>query len=248
MRFMNNKLAVVVLAAGKGVRMKSSLPKVVHKLDGIPMIQRIISSIRKLNPDKIITVVGYKKNAVIEAIQNNNEITFVEQKEQNGTGHAVLMATEILHDFPGIVIVSPGDVPLLTTETLKKLVQLHTDKNAAATVMTTIMPDAHGYGRIIRDAKGYVIKIVEHKDATKKEKKVKEINTGIFCFDCKTLFQTLPLVSDDNAQKEIYLTDVLAIMRQQGKKIAALKTDNQMEVTGINSKAQLSHLEKRLTG
>jgi len=246
MRYMNYKLAVVVLAAGKGVRMKSSLPKVVHKLNGIPMIQRIITNVRKLHPEKIIAVVGYKKDIVMAAIHKSDNVIFVEQKKQKGTGHAVQMTKNELKDFSGYIIVTPGDVPLLTSNTLKDLVSLHQEKKAAATVLTTVMDDAHGYGRIIRDENDYVTKIVEHKDATEKEKQVQEINTGIFCFDSDALFTSLPLISSDNAQNEIYLTDALEILRKQNKKIAAMKTENRTEVTGVNSKEQLTALEKEI--
>jgi len=245
MRFMNKKLAVVVLAAGKGVRMESSLPKVVHEFNSVPMIERIIKTIKKLDPNKIITVVGYKKEIVKETITDKN-IIFVEQKVQKGTGHAVLMSKSILSDFEGNIIVTPGDIPLLNSETLRELVKIHEKTNSAATVLTTIMDDPQGYGRIIRDEDGFVIKIVEHKDASEQEKMIKEINTGIFCFDCKKLFQTLPLVTSDNAQNEIYLTDVLYILRKHHKQIAAVKSDNQLEVTGINSKSQLAKLEKKV--
>lgn len=243
MSTMKKANSIIILAAGKGVRMKSDLPKVVHEFNGKPMVSRIVETAKKINLKKIAVVVGYKKQIVIETLKKFRSIDFVEQKEQKGTGHAVLMAAAVFSKFEGNVVVTPGDVPLLKAETIENLINVHDQKGAVATVLTAKLEDPSGYGRIIRDKDGYVVKIVEHKDASPRELEVNEINSGIFCFDSEKLFKTLPLVNSNNAQNELYLTDTLEILQNKGEKIAAVIANDPLEISGINSQEQMKELE-----
>lgn len=241
---MNKKTSIIILAAGKGVRMKSDLPKVAHTLAGKPLVERVVTTAETFEPDKIVVVVGYKKEVVQHCLKHFDNIDFVEQKEQRGTGHAVYVTAPLFRDYDGTIIIMPGDVPLLRQETLQDLLTIHDKHKATATVLTVDLIDPTGYGRIVRNAEGFVEKIVEHKDANEEIRKIREINTGIFCFDAKELFALLPKITTENVQKEMYLTDALEILRQQGKPIAAVKAHNPIEVAGVNSKEQLASLEK----
>jgi len=234
----------VVLAAGKGTRMKSKLPKVLHRVCGKPMLRHVLDAAKAAGARRSIVVVGFGGEEVEQAIGDQAE--FVTQAEQLGTGHAVLQAKELLSGEKGTLMVLCGDTPLLTGNLLKKLYQAHEESGAKATVLTAIMPDAAGYGRIIRTADGSVEKIVEHKDATEEERKVREVNSGIYCFDTKALFEALAKVKNDNAQGEYYLPDVLEILRNGGEKIRAVAADDYEETLGINSRSQLAGAEKIL--
>ena len=237
-------LVTVILAAGKGTRMKSKLPKVLHKAAGKSMVQHVIDAAKAAGAKRNIVVTGFGGEMVREAIGDQAE--FAEQKEQLGTGHAVMQTAELLKDETGTVMVLCGDTPLLTGDLLKKLFDAHIEAKAKATVLTAIMPDATGYGRIIRMADGSVQKIVEHKDATEEERQVKEVNSGIYCFDAKALFESLKKVTNDNAQGEYYLPDVLEILQKQGEKIWAVAADDYESTLGINSRQQLAGAEKIL--
>ena len=237
-------LVTVILAAGKGTRMKSKLPKVLHKAGGKSMVQHVIDAAKAAGAKRNIVVTGFGGDMVRAAIGEQAE--FVEQKEQLGTGHAVLQTADLLKDENGTVMVLCGDTPLLTGDLLKKLYDEHVAAKAKATVLTAIMPDATGYGRIIRKADGSVEKIVEHKDATEAERQVKEVNSGIYCFAAKDLFVALKQVTNDNAQGEYYLPDVLEILQKQGEKIWAVAADDYEAMLGINSRLQLSGAEKIL--
>ncbi len=243
---MKSPISIIILAAGKGVRMKSELPKVMHKIKGKPMIIRVVEITKKLDVKKTVIVVGYKKDIVQKALKNFDSVSFVEQNKQNGTGHAVMMTEREFTDFHGNIVVLPGDVPLLKAKTIKNLIKTHVQNNAAATVLTAKLDNPKGYGRIIRDRDGFVEKIVEQKDATEEEKTVNEINSGIFCFDSKKLFQTLPFINNNNSQNELYLTDTLEIFKNKGYKIAAVVAENPIEISGINSQKQLEKLESIL--
>lgn len=240
---MKRKTSIIILAAGKGVRMKSDLPKVAHLLAGKPLVEWVVTNAEHFKPEMIIVVVGYKKDVVMDCLSGFDNITFVEQKEQLGTGHAVYVTRENFKDFEGIVIILPGDVPLLKEKTLENLLKIHEEKHAAATVLTVDLDDPTGYGRIVRNNAGYVEKIVEHKDASEEIRKINEINTGIFCFDSRELFTVLPKIGQDNSQNEMYLTDALELLRNEGKPVAAVKVKDPIEVAGINSKEQLQELE-----
>lgn len=237
-------LVTVILAAGKGTRMKSKLPKVLHKAGGKTMLQHVIDAAKAAGAKRNIVVTGFGGEMVREAIGDQAE--FVTQTEQLGTGHAVLQTKDLLKDETGTVMVLCGDTPLLTGALLKKLYDEHVAAEAKATVLTAIMPDATGYGRIIRLADGSVEKIVEHKDATAEEREVREVNSGIYCFAAKDLFEALSHVTNDNAQGEYYLPDVLEILKKKGEKIWAVAADDYEDTLGINSRLQLAGAEKIL--
>lgn len=237
-------LTTIILAAGKGTRMKSSLPKVLHKAGGKAMLAHVLDAAKEAGAGRSIVVVGFGGAAVEEALAGEAE--FVTQAEQLGTGHAVLQTESLLRGEKGTVLVLCGDTPLLTGTLLKKFVEEHAAAGAKATVLTAVMPDATGYGRVIRAADGTVAKIVEHKDATKEELDVREINSGIYCFSAPDLFAALHEVGNDNAQGEYYLPDVLEILKQKGEKIFAVAADSYEETLGVNSRAQLAASEKIL--
>lgn len=237
-------LVTVILAAGKGTRMKSKLPKVLHKAGGKAMVEHVLDAAIAAGAKRNIIVTGFGGDMVRAAIGDKAE--YAEQREQLGTGHAVMQAESLLADENGTVMVLCGDTPLLTGDLLKKLYDEHKKEQAKATVLTAIMPDATGYGRIIRKSSGEVLKIVEHKDASEEERQVKEVNSGIYCFDAKALFNSLKKVTNDNAQGEYYLPDVLEILQKQGEKIWAVAADDYESTLGINSRLQLAGAEKIL--
>lgn len=236
-------LVTIILAAGKGTRMKSDLPKVLHKVCGKPMLQHVIDAAKSVGSTRELVVIGSGAELVQQSISN---VEFVMQAEQLGTGHAVLCAKDVLKNVDGTVMILCGDTPLLTADLLSKLSNEHEQSQSKATVLTAIMPDAAGYGRIIRAEDGSVEKIVEHKDATDEERAIREINSGIYCFDIKTLFNALEQVTNDNAQGEYYLTDVLEIIKRGGEKINAVTAEDFSETLGINSRQQLAVAEKIL--
>ena len=235
---MKNQLAVIILAAGKGTRMNSNLPKVLHPINNQPMILRVIKSAYQINAQPIITIVGYKHKMVEETLKNEN-VKFALQKQQNGTGHAVMQCADILKEFHGNVLVLSGDVPFISPNTLKALIKTHNNSNAKATVLTCELKDPYGYGRIIKEDNNILKKIIEHKDANEKELKESEINTGIYIFDSKKLFETLPKIDNNNKQKEYYLTDVINILLDNNEPVFIEKTKNEHEIIGINTLKQL---------
>ena len=237
------KTAAIILAAGKGTRMKSDKPKVIFELAGVPMINRVINTAKKIDSDIIATVVGYKKEQVMAVTEDNPKIKFVEQVEQNGTGHAVMVTENVFSDFEGDIFILCGDVPLLRYQTLEKILKHHRDTNASCTVLTAVMDDALRYGRIVRNKSGNVERIVEFKDATEEQKGIKEINTGIYCFDSKSLFAALKDVTNKNNQNEYYLTDTLEILNKKKNLVTSVLLDDMIEASGVNSQEQLAELE-----
>ena len=237
-------LLAVILAAGKGTRMKSTLPKVLHNIGGKPMVQQVMNAADLAGAKRKIVVVGFGAESVETALGNQAE--YVVQQEQLGTGHAVMQASEILKDFEGTVMVLCGDTPLLQGQTLAKLFAEHQAAKASATVLTACMPDPTGYGRVIRDENGQVLKIVEQKDATRGELAVNEVNTGIYCFERKALFEALNSINCNNMQGEYYLTDVIGILAKSQAKVWAVQVDEYQETLGINSRMQLAEAEKIL--
>ncbi len=225
--------------------MKSDLPKVLHRLDGKPMVEYVIDTAKQVGAKKIILVVGHKWRLAQNSLKHV-EVEFVIQREQLGTGHAVLQTQRLLSDYEGDVLILCGDVPLLRVDTLKKLLKEHRKKKAVATVLTAILEDPTGYGRIIRDLKGMVQRIVEDKDASADQKKIKEINTGTFCFDSASLFSVLDKVTNDNKQREYYLTDTLKLLRDQKLPIWGMVATHPLETLGINSTKELNKVEKIL--
>lgn len=239
-------VAAIILAAGKGTRMKSNKAKVVFPIAGKSLINRVIDTTLKAGANMISVVVGYKKETVKEIIPDNPKIRFAEQKEQLGTGHAVMVAEENFRNFDGSILVLAGDVPFLKPDTLKKVIDKNQSTNATCTILTAIIDDAGKYGRIVRDHQSNISKIVEFKDANEKERKIKEFNTGIYCFSARELFASLKKIDNNNKQKEYYLTDVLEIIRKDRKKINSIVISDVDEVTGVNSKKQLAYLENKI--
>ena len=236
------KKYVVVLAAGKGTRMKSKLYKVLHKVCGKTMVEHVVDAARGVDPEEIITVVGTGAGKVEKILTGKSDFAF--QEKQLGTGDAVLTAKEKLADKDGATLVVTGDTPLFTTNTFKNLFAYHAEKENAATVLTAEAPNPFGYGRIIRDDQGNVLRIVEQKDGKPEELKVKEINTGVFCFDNKKLFEALKHVDNNNAQGEYYLTDVLEILRNEGERVGAYKMPDFSESLGVNDRIALAQATK----
>lgn len=236
-------LETLILAAGKGTRMKSKLPKVLHKVGGKPMIKHVIDSAKKAGSTREVVVIGSGARLVQQEISG---VEFVLQEEQLGTGHAVLSAKEKFAASKGTILILCGDTPLLTAETLKKFVAAHESSNCAATILTAEMPDPKGYGRILREEDDTFRGVVEDKDATDDEKKIREVNGGCYCFSAEKLFGALEKVGNDNAQGEYYLPDVLPILKDAGEKVGAFKVDYAMEILGINSRVQLAAADKAL--
>lgn len=233
---------VVVLAAGKGTRMKSKLYKVLHKVCGKAMVEHVVDAARGTKPDQVVTIVGNGAEDVKKVLAGRSDFAF--QEKQLGTGHAVLTAAPLLADKEGATLVVTGDTPLFTTKTFNNLFDYHAQKGNAATVLTATAPNPYGYGRIVRDDQGNVLRIVEEKDASDEERKIDEINTGVFCFDNQKLFAALKHVGNDNAQGEYYLTDVLEILRNQGDRVGAYKMPDFSESLGVNDRIALAQATK----
>ncbi len=237
-------LMAVILAAGKGTRMKSAMPKVLHQVGGRPMVQHVLHAADEAGVGKSVVVIGFGADSVREYL--GNQVEYAVQEQQLGTGHAMLQAKDAIGDFSGTILVLCGDTPLLRGETLKTLCQAHRHNQAAATVLTVRMPDPTGYGRVIRDEQGQVLRIVEQKDAGPDELRCDEINTGIYCFQKEALFTALSQITCDNQQGEYYLTDVLEILGSGGSRVGAVLAEDYQEMLGINSRAQLAEAEKIL--
>ncbi len=239
--------AVVIMAAGKGTRMKSDLAKVLHPLCGRPMIMHVIETSQQLRPSKIVLIVGHQADAVKEATRSL-AVEYALQSPQLGTGHAVMQAESSLHEFDGDVVVLSGDAPLITVKTLNRLLELHRQKAAIATVLTALLENPAGYGRIIRDTEGgAIIKMVEQKDASPNELAVKEINSGIYVFRKQALFDALKRITNHNAQQEYYLPDVFNIFFAESKPVAALVAESFDEIRGVNTPEQLAEAEAVLS-
>lgn len=240
---MKNTIALI-LAAGKGTRMKSKFPKVLHKVGGIPMVGQVLRAVKKAGTQRQIVVVGFGGEQVQEYLGDQAET--VMQKEQLGTGHAVLQAEDLLQGETGTLLVTCGDTPLVQAETFSAMLACHEKSGAAATVLTAHMPDPTGYGRVIRDDKGQVVKIVEQKDGTPAELAVDEVNAGIYCFDLSLLWDLLHHVGNQNAQGEYYLTDIIGMLVSQGKVVSAFAAPSYEETLGVNSRRQMAQAERIL--
>ncbi|QYX69159.1 MULTISPECIES: bifunctional UDP-N-acetylglucosamine diphosphorylase/glucosamine-1-phosphate N-acetyltransferase GlmU [Bacillus] len=237
-----DKRFAVVLAAGQGTRMKSKLYKVLHPVCGKPMVEHVVDEAIKLSLSKLVTIVGHGAEEVKKQLGDKSEYAL--QAEQLGTAHAVKQAQPFLADEKGVTIVICGDTPLLTAETMEQMLKEHTQREAKATILTAVAEDPTGYGRIIRSENGAVQKIVEHKDASEEERLVTEINTGTYCFDNEALFRAIDQVSNDNAQGEYYLPDVIEILKNEGETVAAYQTGNFQETLGVNDRVALSQAEQ----
>ena len=235
------ELRAVILAAGKGTRMRSKLPKVLHKVGGKAMLQHVLDAADAAGAAEKIVIVGHGAELVESMVGEQGKIVL--QAEQLGTGHAVMQTKEALAGFTGTAMILCGDTPLLDGEELKKFYEAHVQSGAAATVLTAFMDNPFGYGRIVRDADGNVQGIVEEKDADAQQKLIKEINTGIYCLECPLMFDVLATLTCDNAQGEYYLTDVLTKLNEAGKKVGGVVTADSDMVMGINSRRQLAEAE-----
>ena len=229
----------VILAAGMGTRMKSKMPKVLHKVCGKPLSKWVIDASEAAGADKVCAVVGHKAETVKEVLGDVCE--FALQAEQKGTGHAVMQAIDVIKNSKGEVVILNGDTPLITAETINKAIEYHKNNGNQATVITAILDDATGYGR---DNDGSVLKIVEQKDASKEEKKINEVNSGMYVFDAQSLVYALDKITPNNAQGEYYLTDTLEILLSAGKKIGGYAISDNDEIRGINDRVQLNEAEK----
>jgi bifunctional UDP-N-acetylglucosamine pyrophosphorylase/glucosamine-1-phosphate N-acetyltransferase len=239
-------VAAVILAAGKGTRMKSALVKVLHPAAGRPMISWSVDAARAAGASPVVLVVGHQADAVRAAFHDSPEIRCAVQAEQLGTGHAVACARDGLAGFSGTVLILCGDTPLLRVETLQGLIRFHREQGASLTVLTARMDNPFGYGRVIRDSAGRVVRIVEQKDATPEEQAHCEINSGIYCMEAGFLYANIGAISSDNAQKEFYLTDLVAIAANKGLTCLGHRTDDADEIMGVNDRAQLAEASRIL--
>ncbi len=238
-------LNVLIMAAGKGTRMVSNRAKVLHPVCGTPMIRFIYDAARLLRPDGIIVVIGHDADLVRAALKGS-DARFVLQVEQRGTGHAVMVARDLLEGISGDLLVLYGDTPKIRHDTLQRLVERHRASGAATTLLTTRTADPFGYGRILRDASGRIEAIIEEKDATPEQRAIKEINPGLYCFRIPPMLAALDRISDKNAQGEYYLTDVVSIQREAGARLEALLHDDFDELQGINTRAELAATSRTL--
>lgn len=241
---MEQDIVAVVLAAGKGTRMKSNKSKLVHKIYGKELVKRVVETAKKSDIEEVIAVVGYKREQVQLVLGESVEYAY--QEEMLGTGHAVLQAEEYLKNKHGKVVVLNGDVPIIRPETIKGLVEKSIQNKEYATLLTAIYNNPTGYGRIMRDVGGNIKEIVEEKDATEEQKRIKEINAGIYCFDIQELLKALKELKPDNSQGELYLTDVVKIMNEKGLKTGAVIVEDNTEILGVNDRMQLELLTKVL--
>jgi bifunctional UDP-N-acetylglucosamine pyrophosphorylase/glucosamine-1-phosphate N-acetyltransferase len=241
-----NDLHVVILAAGKGTRMKSALPKVLHPLAGRTLIEHVLKTAEGLRAVDTVVVVGHGADDVKGALGAHPELDFVVQSPQLGTGHALQQAEPVLKDKRGTVLLLYADVPLLRTETLQRLIEQHRAERAAATVLTAELEDPYGYGRIVRDDAGRISRIVEERDASGEERGIREVNSGIYTFELSGLFDSLGRLATDNAQGEYYLTDLVAMYRHRGLTVGTLMIDDPTELRGVNSRVDLAELTQIL--
>ena len=235
-----SEIHIVILAAGKGTRMKSALPKVLHKAGELPLIEHVFRAAGELAPASTTVIVGHQAETVEQSLPQRMGLAFAVQQPQLGTGHALLQAEPILRERQGLVVLLSGDVPLLRAATLAQLVEVHRDRRAAATVLTAIVDEPDGYGRIIRDDTGAITAIVEHKDATPEQRQVSEINSGIYAFDLDGLFGALKEIGASNAQGEYYLPDLVTIFRARGQVVETVVAQDPREILGVNSRRELA--------
>jgi len=236
-------IAAIILAAGKGTRMKSKLVKVMHPLAGAPLIEYPLSAAREASASQTVVVIGHQAEAVRDYFSGRGDISFALQEQQNGTGHAVACAAPLLQGFSGNVLILCGDVPLTKAETLRDLLQRHEERQATVTVLTASLENPFGYGRIIKNSAGEVTAIVEEKDATPEQRAIREINSGIYCVAAEFLFAAVSRLGSDNAQGEQYLTDIIRMAVEQGLSCAAHPIADPLEVMGINDRVQLAAAE-----
>lgn len=238
-----DKFMGIILAAGKGTRMNSELPKVLHKVNDIPMVTRCFNSLKEAGAEKIVVVVGYKKELIEEEL--GDAVSYVTQDKQLGTGHAVQCAKDEISDYDGKVVIIYGDNPLLSSHTIKNMVISCADGEAAGSLLTITLENPPAAGRIIRDSEGLFQEIIEEPDCTDEQKKIKEINCGTYCIDGQDLIKALAELKSDNKQNEYYLTDVLGILKEGGKRINVVVSDDIFEIIGVNTQMHREFAESR---
>lgn len=241
----NRSLSVVILGAGKGTRMKSNMAKVLHELFYAPMIHHVLKIVEPLKPQQTIVIIGHQRQAVMDSLAKF-DVEFAVQEEQLGTGHAVLCTEELIKADSDTVMILCGDTPLIRSESLTTMIQHHNDSTATLTVMTTLLEDPTHYGRIVCDALGKVQAIVEEKDATKQQRNIKEISTGIYCVQKEFLFDALQHVGIDNSQGEIYLTDILSLAVADSLSVEKFVNPCALDVLGVNSRVDMAQAHKEL--
>jgi bifunctional UDP-N-acetylglucosamine pyrophosphorylase/glucosamine-1-phosphate N-acetyltransferase len=236
---MKEKIAII-LAAGQSTRMNTRMAKVLHEVCGRPMLAYVVDACRAAGIDKMVIVVGYGKEQIIERYGDQDDIDFVEQTEQKGTGHAVMCCEELIGDNDALTVVLCGDGPLIRAETVKKLIDKHEQEKSSATLATTVLTDPAGYGRIIRDSYGNIQGIVEEKDCTDSQKMIREVNPSYYCFDNRLLFEAAREIKPNNVKNEYYITDALHIIINKGHKVVAITAVSPEDAMGVNNRAQLS--------
>jgi bifunctional UDP-N-acetylglucosamine pyrophosphorylase/glucosamine-1-phosphate N-acetyltransferase len=236
----------IILAAGKSTRMKSALPKVLHEVCGRPMIEYVLDAARAAGVSRIVAVVGHRAELVQAELSRHSDVEFALQSEQKGTGHAVMMCREQLASHHGPVLVLAGDTPLLRSESLAGLLRSQAESNAAAVIGTTDTEANHGLGRIVRDAEGQFDRIVEERDATDEQRRIREINTGCYAFDAQSLISALDRIRPDNNQAEYYLTDCPLVLKREGRRVVAAKVFDVAEAMGVNTRSQLADVTRAI--
>ena len=237
-----NKFSSIILAAGQGTRMKSEKCKVMHKISSKPLIKWVYEKAKKAGSGKTVMVVGHKKEQVMEYMGPDE--LYAVQEQRLGTGHAVMMTKEFFKDDDGIVVVFNGDTPLISDKLISDFVEYHKKSGNAATVVSAVVDNPFGYGRVIKLSDGSLVKIVEQKDASEEEKKVCEINSGMYCFNTKDLFDALSKIKNDNAQGEYYLTDTISVLKGENKKVGAFVAPDYKEILGVNNRVDLAAAQK----
>lgn len=241
---MTTQRAAIVLAAGKGKRMESDLPKVLHTIKGRPMVTILLDTLVRMKFDKLVVVIGHKGELVQDALRSY-PVEFAWQHEQNGTGHAVMMTRDLMASFDGTTLIAAGDVPFLSESAINHLFSVHSSTSASATCLSAIFDDPKGYGRIIRDGNQDGLReIIEHRDASEEVLKIREVNSGTFCFDNRKLFEVIDRIGHNNAQNEYYLTDAVKLLHDSGLTVSVVTASEPEEVKGVNDVNQLRHLER----
>ncbi|MBI4753094.1 NTP transferase domain-containing protein [Candidatus Desantisbacteria bacterium] len=235
-------IGTIILAAGLGKRMKSKLIKILHPICGQPMVAYVIDALDELGIKKRVIVLGHQREQVAEFLSNRS-VEIAIQERPLGTGDAVKSAEQFFDKYEGDILILSGDTPLISTKSIERLIATHRMSKADTTILTVEMQNPTGYGRIVKDNEGYILRIVEERDATPEERGIKTVNTGTYCFKAAALFSALKMVSSSNAQEEYYLTDVFEIINSQGGKIASVSADSPVEVMGINSRKELAVAE-----
>ncbi len=237
------KLIFVILAAGMGKRLGGESQKTVKKILGKSMLSYLLETVKKFNPEKIIIVVGFKKEEVFEELRDA-KVEYVEQKELKGTGDAVLCTESLLKDYDGDIVVLNGDVPFITEKTIRELIKIHKENGNSCSFLTTILDNPKGFGRVIKDGNGKVLGIVEEINANEEEKKIKEVNAGVYVFNARDLFPALKKIKPDPIKREYFLTDVIKILNSENKKISTYLTHDSDETIGINTPEDLIKAEE----